>query len=180
MEDNKVRINKYLAEAGICSRRGADELILQGKVTINGKIAQNGDKVGPGDDVRVSGKKASNATEKVVLAYYKPVGVTVTEKDAHAKKTIRDVIDYPVRVTYAGRLDKDSEGLLLLTNDGDLINAMMRGSNLHEKEYVVKTDREIEQNFAEKMSAGMYLKELKSNTRPCEVTIIGKTPSGSS
>ncbi|MBP5198063.1 MAG: pseudouridine synthase [Lachnospiraceae bacterium] len=174
MEDNKVRINKYLAEAGICSRRGADELILQGKVTINGKIAQNGDKVGPGDDVRVSGKKASNETEKVVLAYYKPVGVTVTEKDAHAKKTIRDVIDYPVRVTYAGRLDKDSEGLLLLTNDGDLINAMMRGSNRHEKEYVVKTDREIEQNFAEKMSAGMYLKELKSNTRPCEVTIIGK------
>ena len=112
--------------------------------------------------------------KQVVLAFYKPVGVTCTEKDKHAEKIINDYIKYPVRVTYAGRLDKDSEGLLLLTNDGNLIDAMMRGANRHEKEYVVKVNKEITGEFVEKMSAGMYLAELKTQTRPCQVEKVGK------
>jgi 23S rRNA pseudouridine2604 synthase len=109
-----------------------------------------------------------------VLAFYKPVGVTCTEKDPHAEKKINDIVKYPERVTYAGRLDKESEGLLLLSNDGELINAMMRGANRHEKEYTVKTDKEITAEFIDKMSAGIYLKDLDTTTRECNVTKLGK------
>ena len=146
MKTEQIRLNKYLAECGVCSRRDADRLIEQCRVTVNGKIA----------------------------ALYKPVGVTCTERDRHAQKTLNDMVKYPVRVTYAGRLDKDSEGLLLLTNDGDLIDAMMRGANRHEKEYVVKVTREVTEEFLEKLAAGVYIKELAQTTRPCQVEMLGK------
>lgn len=173
--EERMRLNKYLARCGVCSRRDADQLIVSGKVTVNGKAAQTGQIVEPGDQVQV-GKRAIvwEEHQRVALAFYKPVGVVCTERDAHAKCKITDVINYPVRVTYAGRLDKDSEGLLLLSNDGDLIDAMMRGANGHEKEYVVKVDREITDVFLKKMTQGVYLRELQTTTRPCEAAKIGK------
>ena len=168
-----TRLNKYLAECGVCSRREADKLIEAGKVLVNGAVAGMGCKVTEADEVRV-GKKVLGKAKKVVLAFYKPVGVTCTEKDKHAEKIINDYIKYPVRVTYAGRLDKDSEGLLLLTNDGDLIEAAMRGANRHEKEYVVKVNKEVTDDFIKNMEAGVYLPELEVTTRPCELEKIGK------
>ena len=127
----QIRLNKYLAQCGVCSRREADKLIEQGKVLVNGRAATAGQQVSAADEIKVNNKVLQGRNEKKVLAFYKPIGVTCTEKDPHAEKIITDMIHYPVRVTYAGRLDKDSEGLLLLTNDGDLINAMMRGANRH-------------------------------------------------
>lgn len=175
---NAIRINKYLAQCGICSRRDADLLIQSGRVVINGVAAQNGDRITEEDEVLVDGKRVDGRccfeqSNTVVLAYYKPVGVVCTERDEHAKKKVTEEINYAVRVTYAGRLDKDSEGLLLLTNDGDLINHMMRGSNLHEKEYIVKLDRRIKEDDLYKLRNGIYLKELKQTTRPCKVEKIG-------
>lgn len=173
MEENTgIRLNKYIASAGICSRRDADKLIEDEKVTINGAVARPGDKVFEGDSVKVSGKLISAKEETTVLAFYKPVGVTCTEKDAHAELTIKDVVRYKERVTYAGRLDKDSEGLLLLTNDGDLIQRMMKGENSHEKEYVVKINKPVYDEFLNKMAGGIYLKELKRTTKPCKVKKI--------
>lgn len=169
-----MRINKYIANAGICSRRDADKLVEQGKVTINGKTATCGMTVSDEDTVCVNGKVIKGRDTKVVLAFYKPIGITCTERDKFAEKTILEYVKYPVRVTYAGRLDKDSEGLILLTNDGDLIQALMKGSNHHEKEYVVKVDKEITQQFLDKMSSGVYLKELDKTTRPCKVEQVGK------
>lgn len=170
----KVRLNKYLAQAGLCSRREADELIFAGKVTVNGKAADPGIKVNDLDKITVNGKPVGRREKHVVLAYYKPVGVTCTEKDRHAEITIRDAVDYPVRVTYAGRLDKDSEGLLLLTNDGDLINGLMRAANFHEKEYIVRVNKPMSRDFLRKMSDGMLLKDLNERTRPCFVKEEGK------
>lgn len=170
----RMRLNKYLAHCGICSRREADRLIEQGKVMVNGRLAVPGLTVGDADEVTVSGKIVQSSKKTVVLKYNKPVGVTCTEKDSHADKKITDMIKYPVRVTYAGRLDKDSEGLLLLTNDGDLIQAMMRGSSHQEKEYVVKVDREISESFLNKMTRGIYLEELNVTTKPCKAEQIGK------
>lgn len=174
MKTEQIRLNKYLAECGVCSRRDADRLIEQCRVTVNGKIAAMGTKVTEQDEVAVNGKPLKKQERKVVLALYKPVGVTCTERDRHAQKTLNDMVKYPVRVTYAGRLDKDSEGLLLLTNDGDLIDAMMRGANRHEKEYVVKVTREVTEEFLEKLAAGVYIKELAQTTRPCQVEMLGK------
>lgn len=170
----QIRINKYLAMSGICSRREADKLIEQGKVTINGRVAVAGDRVGASDKVLVGKKEARTEDKKVVLAFYKPKGVVCTEKDKHADKIIADLVKYPVRVTYAGRLDKDSEGLLLLTNDGDLIQTMMKGSGNHEKEYVVKTDKEITTEFIRNMEQGVYLKELEITTKPCKLKQVGR------
>jgi 23S rRNA pseudouridine2604 synthase len=170
----QIRLNKYIAMCGVCSRRDADKLIEQGKVTVNGKTAATGMTVSDDDAVKVENKLLRGQKNKVVLAFYKPVGVTCTEKDPHAEKKINDIVKYPERVTYAGRLDKESEGLLLLSNDGELINAMMRGANRHEKEYTVKTDKEITAEFIDKMSAGIYLKDLDTTTRECNVTKLGK------
>ena len=170
----KVRLNKYLSQAGICSRREADVLIEGGKVSVNGKIADPGMRVNDLDKITVEDKPVGHREKKVVLAYYKPVGVTCTEKDKHAQITIRDVVEYPVRVTYAGRLDRDSEGLLLLTNDGDLINGLMRAANFHEKEYLVRVNKPISRDFLKKMSDGMLLKDLNERTRPCFVKEEGK------
>lgn len=169
-----TRLNKYLAECGVCSRREADRWIDQGRVTVNGQKAVSGMQVGGRDLVEVNGRQVKPVSSRVVLAYNKPVGVTCTEKDRHAEKTIVEAVRYPVRLTYAGRLDKDSDGLIILTNDGELIQRMMRGANHHEKEYVVKVDREFTDDFLEKMSQGVYLKELDETTRPCLAERIGK------
>ena len=168
-----TRLNKYLAECGICSRRDADKLIEEKVVTVNGKDAVPGMQVSQEDEIRVRGKLLQGREQKVVLAYYKPVGVTCTERDKHARIKIRDELKYPVRLTYAGRLDKDSEGLLIMTNDGGLIDEMMRGANRHEKEYVVKVNKALTNEALEKMRAGIYLKELELTTRPCQITQIG-------
>lgn len=169
-----MRLNKYLAQCGVCSRRDADKLIEQGKVLVNGQVAGMGQQVEETDTVSIGKKILQGKRSCKVLAFYKPVGVTCTERDPHAEKKIMDLIHYPERLTYAGRLDKDSEGLILLTNDGDLINAMMRGANRHEKEYIVKTDREITPDFLDKMRNGVYLKELDITTRECRIEKTGK------
>ncbi|MBE5874875.1 MAG: pseudouridine synthase [Lachnospiraceae bacterium] len=169
----QVRLNKYLASCGVCSRREADRLIEQGRVQINGETALVGQSVTAEDEIKVNKKLVQGRSKRVVLAYYKPIGVVCTEKDKYADKKVTDMIKYPMRVTYAGRLDKDSEGLLLLTNDGDLINTMMRGANRHEKEYVVKVDKKITPAFLSDMEKGVYLKELELTTRPCEIREIG-------
>ncbi|MCR4728808.1 MAG: pseudouridine synthase [Lachnospiraceae bacterium] len=169
-----IRINKYIASCGVCSRRDADKLIESGKVTINGRVAVNGDKVEAGDSVKVGSKLIKLSEEKTVLAYYKPVGVTCTERDAHAEVTVKEALKYKTRVTYAGRLDKDSEGLLIMTDDGDLIQEMMKGENAHEKEYIVKISKPVTREFVESMSKGVYLKELNRTTRPCEVKRVTK------
>lgn len=176
MNDSKKeeRLNKYLADCGICSRREADRMIEAGRVIVNGVPAQMGMRISEMDDITVDGRPLDKKDRKVVLAYYKPVGVTCTEKDKYAEKTIRDAIDYPIRVTYAGRLDKDSEELLLLTNDGDLINGLMRAANYHEKEYLVRVNKPITDTFLQKMAEGVFLKELNVQTRPCQVEKEGK------
>lgn len=168
-----MRLNKYLASCGVCSRRDADKLIEKGVVLVNGEAAGAGMKVSETDTVTVRGKTLRAPQDKVVLAYYKPKGVVCTERDAHADRIVTKEIDYPRRVTYAGRLDKDSEGLLLLTDDGALIDAMMRGKHEHEKEYIVKSDRKWEETSIANMRAGVYLEELSQTTRPCRIEQIG-------
>lgn len=169
-----TRLNKYLAECGICSRREADKLIDKGVVKVNGQIAKSGVQVGSQDTIEVNGKIVAKIATKVVLAYNKPIGITCTEKDKHAQKTISDAVKYPIRLTYAGRLDKDSTGLIILTNDGELIQRMMKGANRHEKEYIVKVDKELTKEFLESMEKGVYLKELEEMTRPCKTEQVGK------
>lgn len=168
-----MRLNKYLASCGVCSRRDADKLIEEGVVLVNGETAHAGMKVSDTDVVTVRGKRLHAPQDRVVLAYYKPRGVICTERDAHAGRIVTKEIGYPRRVTYAGRLDKDSEGLLLLTDDGALIDAMMRGKHGHEKEYIVKTDRKWEETAIDNMRAGVYLEELSQTTRPCKIERIG-------
>ncbi len=170
---DKIRLNKYLAQCGVCSRREADRLIEQGRVLVNGQCGEMGQSVTAQDEIIVNRKMIQGAQRKAVLAYYKPIGVVCTEKDKHAEKKIMDNISYPVRLTYAGRLDKDSEGLILLSNDGDLINAMMRGANKHEKEYIVKVDKKITPDFLNSMENGVYLRELEIKTRECSVEKTG-------
>ena len=169
-----VRINKYLADAGVASRRQADKMVESGQVTINGMKAKNADRVKEGDVVCFKGKQNFMQEEKHVVAFYKPEGVTCTKKDKYAKVTIDDVFRYPIRLNYAGRLDKDSKGLLIMTNDGDLIDRMMRARNGHEKEYIVKVNARITTDFLQKMSEGVYLDELEVQTRPCTITQIGE------
>ncbi len=175
MEENQgIRLNKYIAMCGVSSRRDADKLIEQGKVKVNGEVATQGTKVFEGDSVKVGSKLIKPSEETVVLAFYKPVGVTCTERDAHAELTISDVLKYKERVTYAGRLDKDSEGLLLMSNDGQLIQDMMKGENAHEKEYIVKINKPVYKELLENLSKGVYLKDLHKTTRPCTVKKVSK------
>ena len=166
-----VRLNKYLSEAGVCSRREADRLIESGRVTVDGERAQTGMRIVPGQVVKVGRKVVSKQDEMVVLAVNKPKGIVCTEERRERKSIVR-FLDYPVRVTYIGRLDKDSHGLLLMTNNGDIINRMMRAANRHEKEYKVTVDHEITPEFLEKMASGVPI--LDTVTRPCEVRQIGK------
>ena len=166
-----VRLNKYLSEAGICSRREADKLIEQGIVTVDGRRASAGMKVEPGQVVKVGKKKVSLQDEMVVLAVNKPRGIVCTEERRERDSIIR-FLNYPVRITYVGRLDKDSEGLLLMTNNGDIINKMMRAGNRHEKEYKVTVDKPVTDEFLQKMSEGVAI--LDTVTRPCKTEKIGK------
>ncbi len=163
-----MRINRYLSSAGVCSRREADRLIDSGRITINGKTALIGTDVSDGDKVCFDGNAVRPVERKVVLAYYKPVGIVVTE-DKREPDNIIDAIRYPRRVTYLGRLDKDSEGLILLSDDGDLNQSLMKGKNEHEKEYVVRVDHGITSDFLEAMRNGVYLPELDTATRKCRV-----------
>lgn len=168
-----MRINKFLSEAGLCSRRAADREIASGMVTINGRVASLGDEATDADTVTFHGRVVTRQKEKVILAFYKPVGLVVTE-DKREPKSLSKFLDYPRRVTYLGRLDKDSEGLLLLSDDGDLSEALMRGSYAHEKEYEVTIDREVTAEFLRKMEAGVYLPALKQTTRPCKARKLSK------
>lgn len=169
-----MRLNQYIASCGVCSRREADKLIAAGRVLVNGVIPSPGMQVSSEDEVQVDKKVISKVESRIVLAYYKPVGVVCTEKDAHAERTVISEIKYHTRVTYAGRLDKDSEGLLLLSNDGKLIEAMMKSANKHEKEYEVEVDREINGDFLNRMANGVYLEELDRTTRGCKIQKTGK------
>lgn len=166
-----VRINKYLAECGVCSRRGADELIARGAVTVDGKPAENGMKITPDMIVTVDGKEVKGIDEKVYLAFNKPRGIVCTARRSDERNVI-DHIGYPKRITYCGRLDKDSEGLLIMTNDGDLIDAMMRSRNGHEKEYIVTVNKTVTDAFLYQFSKGVYLEELGVTTRKCKVSRI--------
>lgn len=170
-EEKSIRLNKYLSEAGVCSRREADRLIESGKVTVDGVRAVTGMRVLPDQTIKVGKKTVSRQEEKIILAVNKPRGIVCTEEKRERNSIVR-FLDYPVRVTYVGRLDKDSRGLLLMTNDGDVINRMMRAGNYHEKEYRVTVDREICRDFVEKMSSGVPI--LDTVTRPCKVEQIGK------
>ena len=166
-----VRLNKYLSEAGVCSRREADRLIETGRVTVDGQRAQTGMRIVSGQVVKVGNKVVSKQDEMIVLAVNKPRGIVCTEERRERDSIVR-FLNYPVRVTYIGRLDKDSHGLLLMTNNGDIINKMMRAANKHEKEYKVTVDKEITEDFLKKMAAGVPI--LDTVTRPCTVKKIGK------
>ncbi|MEA1785000.1 23S rRNA pseudouridine(2604) synthase RluF [Arenibacter sp. GZD96] len=169
-----TRINKYLSEVGFCSRREADKLIDLGRVTINGKIPEMGTKVRPEDEVCVDGKHITPPKEEFVyLAFNKPVGIVCTTDTGVEKDNIIDFINYPKRIFPIGRLDKPSEGLIFLTNDGDIVNKILRARNHHEKEYVVKVHKPITKTFIEKMSNGVPI--LDTITRKCEVTQIDRT-----
>ena len=166
-----VRLNKYLSEAGVCSRREADRLIEEGKVSVDGSPARTGMRITPGQVVKVGRKVVSRQDEMIVLAVNKPRGIVCTEEKRERNSIVR-FLDYPIRVTYIGRLDKDSRGLLLMTNNGDIINQMMRAANRHEKEYKVTVDREITEEFVKQMSEGVSI--LDTVTRPCKVEKMGK------
>lgn len=167
------RLNKYLSDAGVCSRRAADAAIEAGEVTVNGKPAVMGMKVSAEDTVCYKGKQVSNANKRnILIAYNKPAGIVCTA-EKREKNNIVEHINYPERIYPIGRLDKDSTGLLLLTNQGDLVNKIMRAVNAHEKEYVVTVDKEITADFIKQMSAGVYLDELEVTTRKCKVKKLG-------
>ena len=161
-----MRINKFLAEAGIVSRRGADKWIEEGKVTINGQVATVGSQVEEGDTVCVDGKPVKKEEQLVYIALNKPVGITSTT-ERHIKGNVVDFVNHPLRIFHIGRLDKDSEGLLLLTNDGDIVNEILRAENHHEKEYVVQVDKPITEQFLRNMASGVEI--LNTKTLPCRV-----------
>jgi 23S rRNA pseudouridine2604 synthase len=169
MENNSsTRINKYLSEVGYCSRRAADKLIEEGRITINGKVPEMGTKVVAGDEVCVDGKSVTAPKEKpVYLAFNKPVGIVCTTDTGVEKDNIIDFINYPSRIFPIGRLDKPSEGLILLTNDGDIVNKILRSRNNHGKEYIVTVNRPINPFFIRKMSNGVPI--LDQMTKQCYV-----------
>ncbi|WP_299128848.1 23S rRNA pseudouridine(2604) synthase RluF [uncultured Winogradskyella sp.] len=175
MSENLTRLNKYLSEAGYCSRREADRLIGAGRVTINNTIPEMGTKVAPGDIVKVDDKIIGGRQDDFVyLAFNKPVGIVCTTDTRVEKDNIIDYINYPKRIFPIGRLDKPSEGLILLTDDGDIVNKILRASNNHEKEYIVTVDKPISQTFVERMAGGIYIEELKQRTKKCKVKKIDK------
>ena len=169
----EVRINKYLSEAGYCSRRAADKLLEDGRITINGKVPELGTKVKPGDSVEVDGLSISNQeTKKVYLAFNKPVGIVCTTDTKVEKDNIIDFIGYPERIFPIGRLDKPSEGLIFMTNDGDIVNKILRARNHHEKEYIVTVNKALNAEYIKKMGEGVPI--LDTVTRKCKVEQIDK------
>ena len=170
----EIRLNKYLSDAGVCSRREADRLIEAGAVTVDGVAAVQGMKIRPEQRVLVKGKEVSREQEMVLLVVNKPRGIVCTTDTRWDEKTIYDMMNYPKRIFSVGRLDKESEGLLLMTNNGDILNKIMRAGNYHEKEYLVTVDKKITPEFLKKMSEGVYLRELEVKTRPCRVELAGE------
>jgi 23S rRNA pseudouridine2604 synthase len=169
-EKSQVRLNKYLSDAGVCSRREADRLIERGMVTVDGEVAQMGMQITPGQEVKVGKKRIGGRKEMLLFAVNKPRGIVCTE-DMREKKNIIRFLNYPERITYVGRLDKDSRGLLLMTNHGEIINEMMRARNAHEKEYKVTVDKEVTEAFLQRMQAGVPI--LDTVTRPCKAWKVG-------
>ena len=165
-----MRINKFLSEAGITSRRGADKWIEAGRITINGELAQLGSRVSEDDEVRADGELISTKPKRVYLMLNKPVGITSTT-ERHIEGNVVDYMNYPTRIFHIGRLDKDSEGLLLMTNDGDIVNEILREEHGHEKEYIVTVDRPFDQQFIDTMESGVPI--LGTMTKPCKVTRLG-------
>jgi 23S rRNA pseudouridine2604 synthase len=171
-KDNyKLRINKFISEAGKASRREADRLIQEGRVTINGKVAVLGDQVQPSDDVRLNKEQLQVVEELVYIAFNKPVGITCTSAK-NVEGNIIDYIGHPLKINHVGRLDKDSKGLILLTNDGDIINRILRAEYNHEKEYIVSVDKPITGYFLKQMAAGVEI--LDTKTLPCKITQLSK------
>ena len=167
-ENNGVRINKFLSEAGVCSRREADRQIEAGNVTIDGVVARMGDRVLNGQTVTYNGQVVSKEEEMLLIALNKPAGIVCTA-EKREKNNVIDYINYPKRIYPIGRLDKDSEGLLLLTNNGEIVNKMMRSGNRHEKEYLVTVNRNISDSFIRRLAGGVPLVELGVTTRKCHV-----------
>ncbi|WP_242861072.1 23S rRNA pseudouridine(2604) synthase RluF [Clostridium scatologenes] len=161
-----MRINKFISEKGICSRREADTLIQEKRVTINGITAELGSRVKPNDEVKLDGKLLTKKDDKVYIALNKPVGIICTT-EKKIKNNIVDFVNYPKRIFHIGRLDKDSEGLIFLTNDGDIVNKILRAGNNHEKEYIVTVDKCITNSFLKEMSCGVSI--LNTVTKPCKV-----------
>ena len=170
--DQPIRINKFFTEQGICSRREADRLIESGAVTVNGQVAKLGDHVGPCDVIARDGQVIPWGQPPIYIKYHKPVGVTTTS-EAHVERNIIAEIGHPERIFPIGRLDKDSSGLILLTNDGNIVNAILRAEFGHEREYVVDVDRPFDQSFLDRMSQGVPV--LGSNTKPCWTSRAGHT-----
>ena len=170
-KDKTMRLNKYLSDAGVCSRREADRLTEAGEITINGKRAETGMQVESGDVVVVKGKTVVPEEKKVYLAFNKPRGIVCTA-EKREKNNVIDYLSYPVRIYPVGRLDKDSEGLLLMTNDGAIVNGIMRARNRHEKEYQVEVNKEITPEFLKKMASGVPI--LDTVTRPCRIRKTGE------
>lgn len=170
----KIRLNKYLSDAGFCSRREADRLIESGFVTVDGEMAHPGMKIRPGQRVFVKGKEVEREKELILLVLNKPRGVVCTTDTRWGDRTVYDIVPQEKRIFSIGRLDKESEGLLLMTNDGDIQNKIMRAGNYHEKEYLVTVDRRITPEFLKKMAEGVYLKELGVKTRACRVELAGE------
>ena len=168
-----VRLNKYISEAGLCSRREADRLIEAGRVQVDGKTAVSGQKVSDNQEILVDGKSISKEEEMVLLAVNKPRGVVCTTDKRWGDQTVEELIHYPKRVFYMGRLDKDSEGLLLMTNNGEILNKMMRAGNYHEKEYLVRVNRPVTEAFLSGMAKG-GIPVQEQQTRPCNVEKTGE------
>ena len=164
--EGKIRINKFLSEVGFCSRRGADKIISQGRVYINGEIAVLGSKVNRDDLIKVDGELISNQEEKVYLAFNKPVGIECTGNQK-VKNNIIDYINFNKRLFTIGRIDKDSEGLILLTNNGDIVNNVLRAENKNEKEYLVTLNKKIDKDFIQKMRSGVRI--MGKLTKKCYV-----------
>lgn len=172
--EETVRLNKFLSEKGICSRREADRLVNEGKVMVNGVCAVMGQKVSSADEIVVDGKKVSTKQVKpVLIAVNKPAGIVCTTARFEGEKNIVDMVKYPTRIYPIGRLDKESEGLILMTNLGDLANEISKASNSHEKEYVVTVNNQVTESFLDKMRRGMHLDELNADTMPCVCTKTG-------
>ena len=172
--EETVRLNKFLSEKGICSRREADRLVDEGKVMVNGVCAVMGQKVSSADEIVVDGKKVSTKQVKpVLIAVNKPAGIVCTTARFEGEKNIVDMVKYPTRIYPIGRLDKESEGLILMTNLGDLANEISKASNFHEKEYVVTVNNQVTESFLDKMRRGMHLEELNADTMPCVCTKTG-------
>ena len=172
--EETVRLNKFLSEKGICSRREADRLVDEGKVMVNGVCAVMGQKVSSADEIVVDGKKVSTKQVKpVLIAVNKPAGIVCTTARFEGEKNIVDMVKYPTRIYPIGRLDKESEGLILMTNLGELANEISKESNSHEKEYVVTVNNQVTESFLDKMRRGMHLEELNADTMPCVCTKTG-------